>query len=739
MDSEFKKGYCFLATLFFIFFLLLAPLGTYNEWVPPAIQKGFYSISVIDRGDDSGYYAYLRSIFIDGDLDFINERDFAHHETFTSTGYVFNNWQFGQSVFFIPFFILGHWVACLLKAFGYPVTTDGYSFPYYIVTALGSQTYLFAGLVITWNLLKKRFKEPIPKLATISIWLGTFLLYYSFIRQRMAHTQEFFVAAVFVSYWLKIRTNDKKSEHVLLGAILGILCCIRVINIGYFALYFIDQWFLTHPSSIAFFWERIKLSFTRSLYFLGAFAIAFLPQNYIWFKLDGMPLPAFHSELAGSSINTLSLENIFAATFNFFFSLKWGLFISAPLLFIGILGIIINRKKIQDIQAGLLAGIAAFILIIVFLFNYLDAYEYRYLSPTLPLFAIGLGAIFDKFIQNKKIWIVTLFFIGICFLIQYFMIIQYKITIPYNHPEFTFKSITTIPQILSENVQLLLRSSNWIRLFTLEKHEPWNYKDYIYLVFFPLVQGGIIFLIYYFYSKIISLKAEQRKWFHPKYLSGIIFSISILLIVLVAITAPAKTKEEINVRNQYSELLKTAYSLTGQNQFEDAIVSYQKASNLGLELWTPQLKLALIYQSKKDYAKSNRNFQEVLKLNPYHQSALINLGVNFNILGDYQKAEELLNLAIRQEPRRVEAFDTLGQIYANQNKWVRSERMFKIAYALNPQYTHVQLNLAVLYTQMKKAPEAIYHLKKALNFGIYNNTVEKLLKVHGLRIEKVPK
>ena len=88
---------------FFFFFLLISPLGVFNDWIQPTIHKGFFSITQIDPGDDSGYYAYLRSIFFDGDIDFFNEIFYAHIERFTSTGYVFNNWQIGQSILFFPF------------------------------------------------------------------------------------------------------------------------------------------------------------------------------------------------------------------------------------------------------------------------------------------------------------------------------------------------------------------------------------------------------------------------------------------------------------------------------------------------------------------------------------------------------------------------------------------------------------------------------------------------------------
>ena len=89
--------------IFSFFFLLTSPLGTFNEWINPNLHKGFYSLTKIDSGDDAGYYAYLRSIFFDGDIDFFNELTYTHADKIMPTGYVFNNWQIGQSILFFPF------------------------------------------------------------------------------------------------------------------------------------------------------------------------------------------------------------------------------------------------------------------------------------------------------------------------------------------------------------------------------------------------------------------------------------------------------------------------------------------------------------------------------------------------------------------------------------------------------------------------------------------------------------
>ena len=198
-------------TLFFAF-LLLTPLGIFNNWIPPDTHKGYYSVTTIDAGDDTGYYAFLRSPFFDGDLDFFNELRYAHSEKLMPTGYVFNNWQMGQALLFLPFFIIGHLLALLYQGLGYPISVDGYSAPYYIATAVASVTFLFAGLILVFKTLHSFIDKRFAMLVTLSIWLASPLIYFSFIRQRMAHTSEFFLAAVLIFAWIHFRPQAREAD-----------------------------------------------------------------------------------------------------------------------------------------------------------------------------------------------------------------------------------------------------------------------------------------------------------------------------------------------------------------------------------------------------------------------------------------------------------------------------------------------------------------------------------------------
>ena len=69
----------------------MTPLGLYKKPVEE-VHPGYYSAGKFDPGDDAGYYAYLRSGFIDGDFDFFDEKRYWHFDAVTETGYIANYW-----------------------------------------------------------------------------------------------------------------------------------------------------------------------------------------------------------------------------------------------------------------------------------------------------------------------------------------------------------------------------------------------------------------------------------------------------------------------------------------------------------------------------------------------------------------------------------------------------------------------------------------------------------------------
>lgn len=721
---EKKRLYLFLG-VFYFFFLLLTPLGLFNDWVSPSLHTGYYSVTATDEGDDAGYYAYLRSAFFDGDFDFINELHYAHIERFNPTGYVFNYWQIGQSILFVPFFLVGHLLALLYNALGYPVSQDGYSAPYYFSTAVASATYVFAGLLVLFHILKKYFQEPVAWITPFSLWLASPLLYFTFIRQRMAHATEFCFSAIFLWTWLEYRKSEKISDHALIGAVLGFLCMIRLVGICFLFLYLADQaaqWISKSSSSSP------RMNPVYRVFSFGVLALfAFLPQFFTWYGLDGNPfvylLGAFE-EMGGQSRGPALASTLGPKIYDFFFGPKWSLAFATPLWFLGLLGLFFLSPRPRKLFWGMFTFLSVLMLLVLFQVEP-ASYGMRYMIPATPVLAFGLAALLQKVSRPKWLFRTALGFVFLCVFVQYMMLVQYKTTLLYNDPGFTLNAVAGIPSIFTEKPGLLLRSTNFFKLMILKGFAAWDYKDVLFLVVFPAFQIAALILVLAVWKKYPQEKLE--KFVTPKILLSA-FAVGILLLIaLVGVLAPAKSKQEIVARNTAKKLIQQSETATSKGKFDESLLLLNKASQLVPEMWTPFFRMAIVYELKKNFPEANKNYQKVLGVYPDHINTLLNLGDNLKSLGKFQEAEGYLKRAIRGAPTDTKGLNILAQVFARQNKLEEAGILFQEAVKINPRYDIGRLNLVITLLSMGRTDEAEDQMAELVKSKPTNSQILELM------------
>ncbi|MEE2987428.1 MAG: hypothetical protein VX667_06535 [Nitrospinota bacterium] len=724
-----KKSLFLLGSIFYLAFLLLTPLGVFNDWIPPLSHTGYYSVTTVDGGDDTGYYSYLRSAFFDGDLDFIDERHYAHSERFNDTGYVFNNWQLGQGILYLPFFLIAHFLAKLYGAMGYPVASDGYSVPYYMGTAIATGTYLFLGLLLVIEILKKFFSGRVAWVASLAIWLGSPILYYTFIRSRMAHATEFSLAALFILVWLHYRESEKISHHALIGACLGFLCLVRLINICFLVLYAGDilvRWMSNRQRFLEGGWRD---DFWRAACFSGMFLVLMLPQFYAWNQLNGFIISPYLLKTAAGQTQSASLMVTLEKGYKIFLSPQWGLVFAAPLWFLGLGGLFMKRDFPKDIRLPALLSVAG-LLVILLSFIESDAYGNRYFIPAGVLCALGLGALLQICERSKPAWRSAIIFVFACVLAQYFMIAQYKVTLPYNHSEFTLKALSAVPTLLSEYPEKLLRSTNLIYLLSLDRNAPWDYRDILFLVLFPLGQLASVLIIaagYFYFTGKENLPAWASD---PKKVLAGITATSLLLCGAVGFTAPSMYEEAIESRQNYKKLLGEGGGLLSQGRVEEAREKFVKASNLMPRLWNPNYKIGVTWSIRQNLEEANKYYEKVLKVYPNHPYALFGYGNNLKMAGKWVESEQMLKSAIRAWPLNKQAYDALGQVYVSRGKLKDALEMLNNSVMIDPAYGPGHANLAVVYTMMKEEARAVNHLNIALRLGVKGPAIDNLVALY---------
>ena len=726
-----QRSALYFSGIFFLIFLFLTPLGIFNSWIPPDLHTGFYSVTTIDGGDDTGYYAFLRSTFIDGDLDFFNERGYAHAQKINPTGYVFNNWQMGQAILFLPFFLVGHALAHLYQGLGYPVTTDGYSAPYYLSTAVASASYLFAGLIFVYHTLRMFIGKRVGMLVTLSSWLASPLIYFSFIRQRMAHTSEFFLASILIFIWIRFRQSKKPIHYLVIGMVLGLLCMTRVINIAFFALFVIDllwEFLRERRTNTA---RACKTLFILAAALGGGFVITMLPQFYAWYQLNGVPFPPRHMKFAGEGLASTSLGPLFENIYSLFFSAKWGLFFSAPLAILGIAGLFVKDDSICNLRPALLAYLSGIFGIILLYPEDSASYGHRHLISALPVFALGLGALFQRFSRNfyKKVYVGALVLCLVAILLQLFMVVQYKVTLPYNHPEFTLKAIGSIGDIIFGYPEYLIRSSSFFQILLAPHPDSWNYLDGMFLILFPLFQLLSLGFILLIFHQAFKEQGILSFVLNPKLIFIKSVFVSVLLIILVAYAAPKKSDAEIQSRLKYLETAQKGEALFRGRKMNVARLAYTEASKHMPNAWKPYFRIGQTLQGQGNFKEANKFLRKALKFNPGLSPALIILGNNHKRLGNLAGAEKMLRKAIQSWPTNKFAYDSLAQVLAAQDNRLEAIKMLKKAVLIDPNYGVGHANLAIIYSSLNQNKKSLEYLNRAIDLGVEGPAISRIKSV----------
>ena len=157
------------------------------------------------------------------------------------------------------------------------------------------------------------------------------------------------------------------------------------------------------------------------------------------------------------------------------------------------------------------------------------------------------------------------------------------------------------------------------------------------------------------------------------------------------------------------------YQESGDN--ENALLSYHKATELGLDNPEIHNNLGLTLKELKRYDESLDEFMRAIMLNPNHVKAYNNLGVVYYIKGNIKGALSNYQKALEINPDNLETYNNLGVVYKNQNWLDRAKSVYNKAFSLNPKHPGTNYNLGLLYEDMNNLDSAIYFYRRFVEFG----------------------
>ncbi len=727
---------------FFLCVLFLVPLGLFNSEIDPFEHSGFFSLTTIDAGDDQGYYAYLRSFYFDGDVDFLNERNYAYYDYLTRTNLVLNLWPCGQALLWAPFFMIGELMEKALVYFGMAQKTYGYGWPHLISTGLGTLFYVFCGFLLLYKTLRSFFSRNAALLSCWTLFLSSPLPYFAFVRSRMGHFAEFFTLSLILYIWFRRpKLENSISWGLCFGCVLALVGMSRYTNIviGIFPIsaFFLILWFIPKSS------EKLAV-FTKTCgAILLAFAVTISIQVLIWFVLYGSFYPddphldKFKTIAIPDSLSFF-WDRLTSVLMGPYFGLVWCF---QPWL-IGYAGLFfVSYKKLkikplfdiyipEELESKFFKIIA---IILVFCSFYLtltwtlaefSSYGRRLLIASIPFVSIGLAALFDQ-IENR-FW--KRIFSGACMvfiLINLIHMVQFRWLIDFSNSNYSFESFKKIPDMFSVPGGML--STSFAKLLYL-KTAPLNSPiDFFFIIMFPLLT---LFLMWGAW-KLCGFDREKIEA-TPKYYAWapiLIMSLIVSAVIFLDRNQVNFSKESINNRIQYASIMQKypefIFDKTYTGSEADALAAIKSMPKSSRAVF----QLGYFYLKEGSFSKAVRFLKKSIDLDKLNHSAYWAMGIALKNSGqpNYMK---YMKTALRIQPHRSYRIGYLFEVsidYFQKARYVESIEVLEKIIWMAPNWAIAHKNLAINYYYLKEFKKSKYQADLAKNLGGEVEDVLKLL------------
>jgi hypothetical protein len=365
------------------------------------------------RGDGVGYYAYVRSVLIQGNLGFENDwraanKTFAadrvdevgrlRPERYTSTGYLDNHFSVGPSILWAPFLVAAHVGVRAYDGLGGHVPADGFSRPYIYAMGFATALYGFLGLWISFRLTQKYIEEQWAFLATLGIWFASSLPVYMYFNPSWSHAHSAFTVALFLWYWDRTRGRRTVGQWILLGAIAGLMMDVYYPNAVLLLAPLVESTVAYERSLRGPRQPRTELGrlFLGNLIFAITAVFAFVPTLITRWIIYGSLFSTGYESVGPWHWTSPLLWTVL-------FSSDHGLFSWTPILIFAVAGLFVLLWRDGELGGILLAVTLAFYFLIA---SYPDwdgvsSFGNRFFVSLTPIFVLGLAETFDAF---QKIW-----------------------------------------------------------------------------------------------------------------------------------------------------------------------------------------------------------------------------------------------------------------------------------------------------------------------------------------------
>jgi hypothetical protein len=348
------------------------------------------------QSDGFYYFAYLRSLAFDRDVNFMNDYRMLGlgGKTYlfqpTRTGHAESAWTIGPAIVWSPFFAVGHVVASRLHARGLEVAADGTSFPYRQAVCVASLFYGLLGCWFAYRLTRRFYPARLAASAVFLTVCGSFMAWYLVKEPTMTHASSMAAVAGFTWMWAATRERRSLASWALLGLLAGFMALIRWQNLLFALLPGLDAVSALARASRTGDRRAIRDTIAGSAAFLVGVLVGFLPQMLAWQAMYG-------SLIARSPVGP-QVRWTDPHLADILWSARNGLFSTTPILYLGAIGLTAFAVARPAIGVPALLSVAVMVYFNACIQDWWGSAGFggRRFDGTIPLFALGLAAFVDS-------------------------------------------------------------------------------------------------------------------------------------------------------------------------------------------------------------------------------------------------------------------------------------------------------------------------------------------------------
>jgi hypothetical protein len=348
------------------------------------------------QSDGFYYFAYLRSIAFDRDVEFSNDYrliglgDKPHLFEPTPTGYAQSAWTIGPAFVWAPFFAAAHPVATYLAATDPNVSTNGASFPYRQAVCIAGLVYALLASWFMFRLARLFFDATIAAGAVAFTIGGSFMLWYIVKEPSMTHAPAMAGVAALAWFWAATHGRRTMAQWALLGLLAGFITMIRWQNALFAILPAYEALMLLIAAVRRGDREGLRATLAAGALFTACATLGFLPQMLAWKSIYGSYLAV---SPVGPQIRWWDPHLV-----DVLWSSRNGLLSWSPVLYIGAIGLIVFAVAKPWIGVPSLMAISVMVYFNASIQDWWGSAGYggRRFDGTIPLFALGVAAFAER-------------------------------------------------------------------------------------------------------------------------------------------------------------------------------------------------------------------------------------------------------------------------------------------------------------------------------------------------------